>query len=83
MKNNRITERSREKMKVSNEERLKVIKGTPYFISDDVLLKDFKWLVEQAEKLESITDTWIRVEENYEDVRVFYSEVQDILSERE
>lgn len=34
--------------------RLKIIKGTPYLITCDVLLKDFKWLVGQVESLEKL-----------------------------
>lgn len=37
-------------MTSANWDRLKIIEQTPYLITDDVLLKDFKWLIEQARK---------------------------------
>lgn len=39
-------------MKLTEAERLKIIEQTPYAINDAVLLKDFKFLFEQAKKLE-------------------------------
>lgn len=35
-----------------NTERLRIIKGTPYLITCDVLCKDFHWLVDRVEELE-------------------------------
>jgi len=37
-------------MPETNAERLKIIKNTPYLITDNVLLKDLKWLIKQAEE---------------------------------
>lgn len=34
----------------ANWERLKLIEQTPYLITDNVLLNDFKWLIEQAKR---------------------------------
>ncbi|MEK3995650.1 hypothetical protein MKY29_12915 [Psychrobacillus sp. FSL K6-2365] len=39
---------------MTDKERLKIIRETPHLITCDVLSKDFKWLIEQAEKIESL-----------------------------
>ncbi len=55
------------------------------FNAKTVTNNDVDWLIEQAEKLDSIAKAWVRIEERNEQGNSddFYNEVQDILSETE
>lgn len=50
--------------------------------TDNLEPEQFEFLITQAEKLDTIANSWVRIEESEkESTSDFYSEVQDILSE--
>ena len=74
-------------MELRSEQRLKEIKDNHEFRKGEgweftTLTEDIDWLIQQAELLERISDTWVAIETNgtSEDADNFYSIVQDILT---